>query len=71
LIPIAVIARPGFTIAALGSRAARTLSVARVLEPARLADHRPPAWAFVLERLDPASATVLRNRGVWQSSRKA
>jgi nicotinate-nucleotide adenylyltransferase len=66
LVPIAVIARPGFTIAALGSRAAQTLSAARVREPARLAEHKPPAWAFVQERLDPASATALRNRGVWR-----
>jgi nicotinate-nucleotide adenylyltransferase len=65
-LPIAVIARPGFTTRALKSPAAVALQAARVREAATLADRKPPAWAFVHERLDPASATALRNRGVWR-----
>ncbi len=66
LVPIAVIARPGFTSRALASPAAQALKDARVRDAAHLADHAPPAWTFIQERLDPASATALRNRGVWR-----
>lgn len=63
--PIGVIGRPHFTMRALCSPAARHLSGVRVLDPADLAQGKPPAWAFVQEHLDPASATQLRNSGVW------
>jgi len=66
LVPIAVIARPGFTSRALASPAAQALKDARVRDAAHLADHAPPAWTFIQERLDPTSATALRNRGVWR-----
>jgi nicotinate-nucleotide adenylyltransferase len=64
-IPIGVIARPRFTTRALTSPAAQHMAGAKILDPGQLADARPPAWAFVQERLDPTSATQLRNRGVW------
>jgi nicotinate-nucleotide adenylyltransferase len=66
-IPIAVIARPDFTIAALASPAARFLEAAR-LDPAQASElpgKSPPAWVFLEERLDPASSTALRQRGLW------
>ena len=66
LVPIGVIARPGFTSRALASPAAQAMKDARVRDAAHLADHAPPAWTFIQERLDPASATALRNRGVWR-----
>ena len=68
LLPIAVVARPGFTIRALASPAAQFLDDARIDErnAARLAELPPPAWVFLRERLDPTSATALRNRGVWR-----
>lgn len=66
LVPIAVIARPGFTSKALASPAAQALKDARIRDAGHLADHAPPAWTFIQERLDPASATALRNRGVWR-----
>jgi nicotinate-nucleotide adenylyltransferase len=65
LVPMAVIARPGFTARALASPAAQALKSARVRDAVHLADRAPPAWTFIQERLDPASATALRNRGVW------
>jgi nicotinate-nucleotide adenylyltransferase len=66
MVPIAVVARPGFTARALSSPAAIALAAARLRDAAHLADRAPPAWAFIQERLDPASATALRNRGVWR-----
>ena len=65
-VPMAVIARPGFTTRALASPAAQALKSARVRDAATLADRTPPAWAFIQERLDPASATALRARGIWR-----
>ena len=68
LLPIAVVARPGFTIRALSSPAAQFLDDARIddSQAATLAEHEAPAWTFLRERLDPTSATALRNRGVWR-----
>ncbi len=67
-VPIAVIARPRFTTRALASPAAQQLRKVRksVEEAASLADAAPPAWVFIQERLDPASATAIRARGVWR-----
>lgn len=65
-VPIAVIARPGFTTRALASPAAQALQASRIRDAATLPDRAPPAWTFIQERLDPASATKLRNRGVWR-----
>jgi nicotinate-nucleotide adenylyltransferase len=68
LLPIAVVARPGFTIRALTSPAAQFLEDARIddKDAATLGDRAAPAWTFLRERLDPTSATALRNRGVWR-----
>jgi nicotinate-nucleotide adenylyltransferase len=68
LLPIAVVARPGFTIRALASPAAQYLDDARIddKDAATLAERAAPAWTFLRERLDPTSATALRNRGVWR-----
>lgn len=68
LLPIAVVARPRFTVRALASPAAQFLDDARIDDKnaATLADLPPPAWTFLRERLDPTSATALRNRGVWR-----
>ena len=66
-VPIAVIARLDFTTAALASPAARFLQASR-LDPASapdLAGRTPPAWVFLQERLDPASSTAIRARGLW------
>jgi nicotinate-nucleotide adenylyltransferase len=65
-VPIAVVARPGFTIAALSSPAAIRFRAARVREDAMLADMTAPAWVFLQERLDATSATAIRQSGSWQ-----
>lgn len=68
LMPMAVIARPRFTTRALASPAAQQLRAARksVSDSGNLAMQAPPAWVFIQERLDPASATAIRARGVWR-----
>ena len=64
-IPIAVIARPGFTVRALNSPAAERFRPARVADPDRLCDKAAPAWSFLLEALSPTSATAIRRQGNW------
>jgi nicotinate-nucleotide adenylyltransferase len=63
-IPIAVIDRPGFAPAALSGAPAHRYAGAR-LPPAAarsLADRAAPAWTFLYTRLNPLSATALRNQ---------
>lgn len=64
LVPIAVVDRPGSSLRALASPAARALAAARVPEPAarRLPRRAPPAWTFLTGRLVPLSSTMLRAR---------
>lgn len=64
-VPIGAIARPGFTIGAMRSPAARRLAAAQIPDAMALALARPPAWTFVQERLDRTSATQLRADGMW------
>ncbi|GGK39131.1 nicotinate-nucleotide adenylyltransferase [Salinarimonas ramus] len=61
-VPIAVIDRPGRTLTAPASRAARVLAPARRPEhaAAALADMSPPAWIFLHGRRSPLSSTALR-----------
>lgn len=66
-VPIAVIARPEFTLRAISSPAAQRLRAARlpVGDAATLAERKPPAWIYIEEQLDAMSATSLRARGLW------
>jgi nicotinate-nucleotide adenylyltransferase len=66
MVPIAVVARPGFTISALSSPAAVRFRSDRVRDETGLADMTAPAWVFLQERLDATSATAIRHRGSWQ-----
>lgn len=63
-IPVAVVSRPGATLRARLSPAARRF--ARFRKPSslapRLADLAPPAWVFLLGRFNYQSSTVLRER---------
>jgi nicotinate-nucleotide adenylyltransferase len=64
LAPIAVFARPTYSLRALGGLAAQRYARRRI-EPSRawhLADMTPPAWVFFATRLDPLSATAIRAR---------
>jgi len=61
-VPIAVLDRPGASMAAMNSVAARSLSAQRVDEAdaAGLARMRPPAWTFIHGPRSPLSSTRLR-----------
>jgi len=61
-VPVAVVARPGFTLKALLSVAAQRFSSARrpAAQAKMLADLRPPAWVYLPAPLHFASSTALR-----------
>jgi nicotinate-nucleotide adenylyltransferase len=62
LVPMAVVDRPGWRLAALASPAALSLARYRVAEDraGRLATMAPPAWTLLSTRLSEASSTALR-----------
>ena len=64
LAPIAVFARPAYSLPALGSVDARRFARYRMFPGSvrRLATAPPPAWVFFATRLDPLSATAIRVR---------
>lgn len=61
-VPVAVVARPGASLAALVSPAARRFAGARLPERAgrRLALARPPAWIYLTGEWNYSSSTALR-----------
>lgn len=65
LLPVAVFARPAYSIRALSGRAAYRFDRFRIPEvsAARLWDREPPRWVFLHTRLDPLSATRIRAQG--------
>lgn len=62
--PVAVVDRPGWTLRALHSRAARTFAASRVdpRKAADLADHVPPAWTFLAGPRSHLSSSALRDK---------
>jgi len=70
-VPVAVFARPSYSLRALAGPAARRFRRHRLPEDeaGQLAGSRPPAWVFCHMRLDPTSASALRARGTaWPPS---
>ena len=63
-LPLAVLARPGFSLRALGGPAATRFAEAQI--PAHLASKlagmKPPAWCFIPMPLRPESSTAIRRR---------
>lgn len=61
-LPLAVLARPGYSLRALGGPAATRFSEHQIPSEsaARLADSRPPAWCFIPMPLRPESSTAIR-----------
>jgi nicotinate-nucleotide adenylyltransferase len=61
-LPIAVVDRPGWHLAALSSPAAHAFASARLPEAraAGLADRRPPAWCLLTGPLTDMSSTAIR-----------
>jgi nicotinate-nucleotide adenylyltransferase len=71
-VPIAVFARPSYSLRALSGRAAKRFAWARKLESraSTLAMMRPPAWVFLHTPLIGTSSTRIRDRaGGVQGSR--
>lgn len=64
LVPVAVVDRPGASMAVMSSPAARAFAGARRPEQqaAVLAEAAAPAWVFLHVPLDPSSSTILRNK---------
>jgi nicotinate-nucleotide adenylyltransferase len=62
MVPLAVLARPGYSIRALGSRAATRFSEQRVAPPAAVVSARTPAWTFLTMPLRSESSTAIRKR---------
>jgi nicotinate-nucleotide adenylyltransferase len=61
-VPVAVFARPGYSVKALAGKAARRFAAARRREAASrgLPAARAPSWVFFHSRLNPASASAIR-----------
>jgi len=64
-IPIAVVMRPGSTLAPLNAKAARRLANVKVTSPCRIAFAKPPALAVVDGRRSAASSTAIRAQTGW------
>jgi nicotinate-nucleotide adenylyltransferase len=62
-LPLAILARPGYSQRALGGPASLRYLGRRVPaeEAQRLADAEPPAWCFIPMPLRPESSTAIRN----------
>jgi nicotinate (nicotinamide) nucleotide adenylyltransferase/ribosome silencing factor RsfS/YbeB/iojap len=63
-VPIAVFDRPSYSAKALAALAAIRFARERLSSTSarRLAETKPPAWAFFHTQLDPISATLIRGR---------
>ena len=63
-VPVAIFARPSYSLRALAGAAARRYRRNRVPErrASALAGMDPPAWVFCRMRLDPTSASAIRAR---------
>lgn len=64
LLPVAVLDRPTYALGALSDLAAQAFARYRVPPGAarRLADMNPPAWTFLTIKLDPHSASAIREK---------
>ena len=65
-LPMAIVDRPGASVAPLSAPAAQALAGRRLPETmaGHLAEHRPPAWVFLHGPRNALSSTELRRRGI-------
>jgi nicotinate-nucleotide adenylyltransferase len=61
-VPLAVLARPGYSIKALRGVAATKLASRRITTPAAVVDAPLPAWCFITMPLRKESSTAIRNK---------
>lgn len=66
MVPVAVLARPGWGVKARLSRAARSMRSHEVERGESLRARTAPAWAFVNLPLNAASSSAIRARGEWR-----
>jgi nicotinate-nucleotide adenylyltransferase len=66
-VPVGVLARPGFRLAARNSVAARRYHAARLPDTASrlLPRQAPPCWCFVNMPMRPDASSAIRSRGEW------
>lgn len=67
MVPVGVLARPGWGVAARLSVAARAFRVDRVSRGEWLGNRRPPAWCFVNMPMNRASSSAIRAKGEWKA----
>jgi nicotinate-nucleotide adenylyltransferase len=60
--PLAVLARPGYSIKALRGVAATRFAAQRVMAPAAVLDGTTPRWTFITMPLRKESSTAIRKR---------
>jgi len=63
-VPVAVFARPTYSLRAEQAKAAKRFARSRIpsYKAARLADKKPPAWVLFKRPLNPLSATQIRHQ---------
>lgn len=66
MVPVGVLARPGWGVAARTSRAARIFSEHGVDRGEVLRHRNAPAWCFVNLPMDASSSSAIRARGEWR-----
>jgi nicotinate-nucleotide adenylyltransferase len=68
-LPVAVFARPAYSIDAENTKLVKQFALSQVIEAeaSTLVEMKPPAWAFLKTPLNPESATEIRSRtnGSW------
>ncbi len=62
LVPLAVLARPGYSIKALRGVAATRFSGKRVMVPSAVVSAKTPCWTFITMPLRKESSTAIRKR---------
>ncbi len=62
LVPMAVLARPGYSIKALRGVAATRFASRRISPPAAVVGAKTPAWTFITMPLRKESSTAIRKR---------
>jgi nicotinate-nucleotide adenylyltransferase len=62
LVPLAVLARPGYSIKALRGVAATRFASCRMSPPSAVVGARTPAWTFITMPLRKESSTAIRKR---------
>lgn len=66
MVPVGVLARPGWGVAARTSRAARIFGEHGVDRGEVLRNREAPAWCFVNLPMDGSSSSAIRARGEWR-----